>query len=95
VALLREDAELRMPPQPSVVGGVEVARFLADRNGCARRLTLRPAWANGRPAVVMHRQDAGGLVPHGVLLLQVEGERIAGIDTYLDQEVAAAFTRVG
>jgi RNA polymerase sigma-70 factor, ECF subfamily len=94
VALLREDAELRMPPQPSVVGGAEVARFLGDRtNGCTGQLVLRPAWANGRPAVVMYRQDAGGLVPHGVLLLQVEGERIAGIDTYFDQEVVAAFTR--
>ena len=49
------------------------------------------AWANGAPAVVMHRQDAAGLEPHGVLLLQVEGERIVGLDTFFGQEVVAAF----
>ena len=30
VALLREDALLRMPPQPSVSGGLEIARFLLE-----------------------------------------------------------------
>ena len=54
---------------------------------------MRPAWGNGQPAVVMYRQDAGGRVPHGVLLLQIDGERIAAMDTYFDQEVLAAFTR--
>ncbi len=93
VALLREDAELRMPPQASVSGGLEVARFLTDRTGCAVDLVFRPAWANGRPAVVMHRQDAAGLEPHGVLLLQVEGEHIVGLDTFFGQEVVAAFDR--
>ena len=92
VALLREDAELRMPPQPSVVGGARSRASWATATGCAAQLVLRPAWANGRPAVVMYRQDAGGLVPHGVLLLQVDGERIAGDRHLFDQEVLAAFT---
>lgn len=93
VALLREDAELRMPPQPAVLGGLEIARFLADRHACSRGLSFRTAWGNGRPAVVTYRQDAGARVPHGVLLLRVEGDRIAAIDTYFDREVVAAFAR--
>src|SRR2546423_1625697 len=31
VALLREDAIIRMPPQPSIVGALGIARFLAER----------------------------------------------------------------
>jgi hypothetical protein len=41
----------------------------------------------------MFRQDAGDLVPHGVLLLHVEGDRIAALDTYFDQAGVAAFVR--
>src|SRR6516164_474213 len=33
VALLRDDATLRMPPQPSVRGGLQIARFLLETVG--------------------------------------------------------------
>src|SRR6516165_9476642 len=49
VALLREDATLRMPPQPSVSGGLRIARFLLERvaQGDLTRIRHRPTWANG------------------------------------------------
>jgi RNA polymerase sigma-70 factor, ECF subfamily len=80
VALLREDAVMRMPPQPSVSGAAEVGRFLGDRIGSIR---VRPTRANGRPAIVMH--------DHGVIVLDVVGGAIARLDVYLDASLAARF----
>src|SRR6476646_2141164 len=44
VALLREDATLRMPPQPSLSGGLEIARFLRETvaQGDLTRIRHRP-----------------------------------------------------
>src|ERR1700742_2560852 len=75
VSLLREDAMLRMPPQPPVIGAVEIARFLRETGsgGDLRRMRLTPTWANGRPAVVLQRRtDAGALEAHGFTVLEVE-----------------------
>ena len=51
VALLREDATLRMPPQPSLSGGLQIARFFLETvaHGDLTRIRHRPTWAN-RPA---------------------------------------------
>src|SRR5947207_4834254 len=63
VALLREDAVLRMPPQPSVIGAPAVVRFFRETaaRGDLSRMLLTPTRANGRPAVVVQRRtpDAG------------------------------------
>jgi RNA polymerase sigma-70 factor (ECF subfamily) len=64
VALLREDAMLRMPPQPSLRGGLQVARFHLETvaQGDLTRIRHRPTWANGRPAVTIEvRADDGTL----------------------------------
>src|SRR4051812_5122038 len=55
VALLREDAMLRMPPQPSLSGAVQIARFFLETvaHGDLTRIRHRPPWANGRPAVTI------------------------------------------
>ncbi len=94
VSLLRRDATLRMPPQPSVVGAAEVARFLRE-TGCGgdlRRMRLTPTRANGRPAVVLQRRgDAGALLAHGVTLLEVEDGRIAAIDAFIDPALLPRF----
>src|ERR671937_731437 len=87
VALLREDAVLRMPPQPSVLGAAAIARFFRETaaRGDLSRMRLTPSRANGRPAVVVQRRFAdGGLEPHGVLVLEVGGDRIAGIDAFIN-----------
>jgi RNA polymerase sigma-70 factor, ECF subfamily len=87
VSLLREDAMLRMPPQPSVIGAVRIARFFRETaaHGDLARMRLTPTWANGRPAVAIHRRDADrGLIPHGISVLQIVGEQIVGIDSFID-----------
>jgi RNA polymerase sigma-70 factor (ECF subfamily) len=94
VALLREDAVLRMPPQPSVRGAAAIARFFRETaaGGDLAGMTLTSTSANGRPAVAAHRRTAaGGLLPHGILVLEVIGERIAGIDAFIDPSLLPVF----
>lgn len=94
VALLREDAVLRMPPQPAVRGAAAIAAFFRETaaGGDLARIRLLPTWANGRPAVVAHKRTAAGaLVPHGVLVLEVSDEQIAGIDAFIDPGLLPLF----
>ena len=94
--LLREDAALRMPPRPAIVGAAAVGEFWFSARGDARCRAaygrLVPTSANGRPAVaVYHRGDDGTLEPFGVMLLDVDDERIAGFDAYLDPALVPLF----
>jgi RNA polymerase sigma-70 factor, ECF subfamily len=94
VALLREDAVLRMPPQRAVSGAAAIAKFFRETaaGGDLARMQLTATSANGRPAVAAHRRtDAGGLAPHGILVLEVMGERIAAIDAFIDPSLLAVF----
>ena len=95
VALMREDAELRMPPQPSVHGARDVAAWLcrgATGGGSSNATRALPAWANGRPALVMHlRRPGGALEPHGVLVLDVAGGRVRGLDAFIDPALPGLF----
>ena len=93
VALLREDATLRMPPQPSLSGGLRIARFfLETAKGDLTRIRHRPTWANGRPAVTIEvRADDGTQVPHGISVLVIDGGQIVGIDAFLDPTLLPRF----
>ena len=94
VALLREDAVLRMPPQRTVRGAGSIAEFFREQaaGGDLTRMQLTATRANGRPAVAAHRRsDAGALVPHGILVLEVAGERIVGIDAFIDPSLLSVF----
>jgi RNA polymerase sigma-70 factor (ECF subfamily) len=94
VSLLREDALLRMPPQPSVIGAVEIARFLREQagGGDLAHFKLTPTWANGRPAVAIHSAtEDRGLVPHGISVLEIEGGQVIGIDTFIDPSLPSRF----
>ena len=94
VSLLREDATMRMPPQRSLTGAVEIARFLRDvaAGGDLRRMKLTPIWANGRPAVAIHRvSEDRHLIPHGISVLQMDGDHIAGIDSFIDAALLPQF----
>lgn len=94
VALLREDAILRMPPQPSVVGAAAVARFFRETaaGGDLSRMRLTPTSANGRPAVAVQRRTAeGGLSPHGILVFEVTGDVIVGIDAFIEPALLPLF----
>lgn len=94
VALLREDATLRMPPQPSVHGGLRIARFFLQTvaRGDLTRIRHRPTWANGRPAVTIElRAEDGTWVPHGISVLVIEDAQIAAIDAFLDPGLVPRF----
>src|SRR3954452_23222914 len=94
VALLREDAVLRMPPQPSVIGARAIARFFRETapRGDLSRMRLTPTRANGRHAVVVQRVAAdGGVSPHGILVLEISGEAIVGIDAFINSELLPRF----
>jgi RNA polymerase sigma-70 factor, ECF subfamily len=98
VALLREDATLRMPPQPSLQGGPEIARFFLDTvaRGDLTRIRHTATWANGRPAVTIElRAEDGSWVPHGISVLEIEEGRIAAIDAFLDPALLPRFAGHG
>jgi RNA polymerase sigma-70 factor (ECF subfamily) len=83
VALLREDAVLSMPPEPSVAGPAAIAAFFREVCGSVGRLTATATWVNGRPAVSLHeRLPDGTSRPHRLLVLEVEDDRIAVLHAY-------------
>jgi RNA polymerase sigma-70 factor, ECF subfamily len=94
VALLREDATLRMPPQPSLSGGLRIAHFFLETvaEGDLTRIRHRPTWANGRPAVTIEvRAEDDTWIPHGVSLLEIEGAQIVAIDAFLNPALLPRF----
>jgi RNA polymerase sigma-70 factor (ECF subfamily) len=94
VSLLREDAMLRMPPQPSVIGAAAIVRFLRETaaRGDLSRMRLTPTRANGRPAVVVQRRAPdGGLSPHGVLVLEISAGAVVGIDAFIEPSLVPRF----
>jgi RNA polymerase sigma-70 factor (ECF subfamily) len=94
VSLLREDALMRMPPQRSLTGAIEIARFFRDvaGHGSLSNFQLTPTWANGRPAVAIHRRtEDKKLIPHGISVLEIENGRIVRIDSFIDAELLPRF----
>lgn len=94
VSLLREDAMLRMPPQPSLLGGLQIARFFRDAvaHGDLSRIRHAATWANGRPAVTINVETPEGeLIPHGISVLDIEDGRIVGIDAFLKPALLGRF----
>jgi RNA polymerase sigma-70 factor (ECF subfamily) len=97
VALVREDAVLRMPPRAAVHGATAIVSFFREVAGQdLRRITVAPTRANGRPALAMHvRTDAGALMPHGILVLEVAGERVAAFDAFIKPALLPLFGFAG
>jgi RNA polymerase sigma-70 factor, ECF subfamily len=94
ISLLREDAMLRMPPQPSVIGAAAVVRFFRETaaRGDLSRMRLTPTRANGRPAVVVQRRGPdGGLAAHGILVLELAGEAVVRIDAFINPSLVSLF----
>jgi RNA polymerase sigma-70 factor (ECF subfamily) len=87
VALLREDATLTMPPKPVVRGAEAVGDFFRERR--IREVRVVPTRANGQPAVAMYERESGA--PHGVLVLDVEGDAITGLRVFLDPTLVRHF----
>jgi RNA polymerase sigma-70 factor (ECF subfamily) len=94
VALLREDAVLRMPPQSSVIGAAAIATFFRETaaRGDLSRMRLTPTRANGRAAVAVQRRDPDrGLIPHGILVLEIDRDQVVGIDAFIDSSLLRLF----
>jgi RNA polymerase sigma-70 factor (ECF subfamily) len=90
VAMLAQDAVLTMPPRPTWFRGREaVAEFLrgwplADTAGSR----IVPTWANGQLAFGHYPFDADKrtFVPHGIMVLTLDGAEIAEITAFLTPE---------
>jgi RNA polymerase sigma-70 factor (ECF subfamily) len=95
VALLAEEATFAMPPMPSWYDGREaVAEFLRSwpLAGDAR-WRLVPTRANGQLAFghYVWDPDTERFLPHGINVLTLRGDRIAGITAFLEPEAVERF----
>jgi RNA polymerase sigma-70 factor (TIGR02960 family) len=96
VELLTDDAWLTMPPVPLEYQGRDrIARFLSTvpADGDLRRFRLVPTRANGQPAFGLYLRDPQCPIAHatGILLLTLEGERIAALTAFHDTGVLPLF----
>jgi RNA polymerase sigma-70 factor, ECF subfamily len=88
VALLSEDALMTMPPERMrVAGGRAIGDFFGSvpQGGRLNEIRLVPTAANRQPALAAYsRRDDGKHRPYGLMVLQIEGNRIAGIVGFPD-----------
>jgi RNA polymerase sigma-70 factor (ECF subfamily) len=88
VALLREDATLSMPPYTLWLRGPDTIRtWLAGRGAGCRGSQLLPTRACGVPSFAQYKPSAdGGHEAFALIVLELEGDRIAAWNSFLDTE---------
>jgi RNA polymerase sigma-70 factor (ECF subfamily) len=96
VGLLTADARLTMPPEPlEYEGPAAIAGFLSTvpAGGRLDRFRLVPTRANGQPAFGCYLRDAHAPVSHayGLMVLTLDGDRIAAITGFPDTGVFSHF----
>jgi RNA polymerase sigma-70 factor (TIGR02960 family) len=96
VALLTEDAWLTMPPSPlEYQGRPVIASFLRENTTWRRgqRYRLVPTRANTQPAFATYRTDPHAPIAHatGLVVLTLEGERIAAMTQFMDTSIPSRF----
>jgi len=94
IALLTRDAWFTMPPVTLEYQGHEaIARFLRDIWREPRRYRLIPVRANGQPGYGCYVQETQAPVfrAHGIIVLTLEGDRIAAITRFVDNSNLARF----
>ena len=84
VALMSEDAWLRMPPLPLEYQGRELARRFFTAIWGARSYRLVPTRANGQPAFGLYTRDeqAGTYRAVGLLTATLAGEHICDLTRF-------------
>jgi len=94
-SLLHEDATFSMPPYALWLRGqAPVRQWLASRGLGCKGSRLLPTAACGSPAFGQYRaHPEGGHTPWGLIVLELQGDRIAGWNTFLDTETL--FPRFG
>lgn len=95
MALLREDATFSMPPYALWLQGPGAVRsWLLGPGAECRGSRLVPTEACGSPAFGQYRVNpAGGHAPWGLIVLELDGDRVADWNTFLD--TATLFPRFG
>jgi RNA polymerase sigma-70 factor, ECF subfamily len=96
VRLLTDDAWLTMPPSPLEYQGADaIGSFLLQLPTwrSAQRFRLVPTRANTQPAFGVYRTDAHAPIAHGsgLMVLTLEGARIATITIFTDTNVMQRF----
>jgi RNA polymerase sigma-70 factor (ECF subfamily) len=88
VSLLHEDATMSMPPFPWWLHGrAEIQRALLAAGRPCEGTRLVPTAANGSPAFAQYRpDDSGGYQPFALVILELSGDVITEMTTYLDAE---------
>lgn len=82
-ALMAEDATLSMPPYTLWLRGREsITAWLLGRGAGCRGSRLIPVSASGAPAFAQYRE--GGRDPWALIVLDVRGDHIAGMTSFLD-----------
>lgn len=91
-SLLHEDAVMTMPPFDLWLQGPDsIGQWLRGPGLPCQGSRLVATQASGAPAFGQYRD--GGRTPWGLIVLELDGARIAGWNTYLD--VATLFPRFG
>jgi RNA polymerase sigma-70 factor, ECF subfamily len=95
IALLTDDAWVRMPPQPyEYQGHTAIAAFMRDRAiRRGARLRLVPTRANGQPAFGAYLPDAHAAISraYALIVLTLEGDRISAMTWFGDLSVFPHF----
>lgn len=94
-SLLREDATLSMPPYSLWLRGREsIQAWMLGRGSGCRGSRLVPTAACGSPAFGQYRPaEGGGYRPFALIVLELAGDRIAAVNSFLDTETL--FPRFG
>src|SRR5262245_54808168 len=96
VAILHEDATLSMPPYRLwLQGHGSIRGWMLGRGAACRGSRLIPVRASGSPAFGQYRPSGPGgrHEPWALIVLELSGNRIAGMNSFLD--TAALFPRFG
>jgi RNA polymerase sigma-70 factor (ECF subfamily) len=93
IALMHEEATLSMPPYELWLQGHEsiAAWLLGHGIGCDGSRLVPVEACGGTPAFAQYRR--GGAEPWAIVLLELDGDRITGMTSYLDVETL--FPRFG
>jgi len=91
--LLHEDATISMPPYSLWLRGHDaIRRWMLGPGAPCRGSLLVPTAACGSPAFGQYRPSADGIHrPWALVVLEIRGERIAAIHSFLDAELFARF----
>jgi RNA polymerase sigma-70 factor (ECF subfamily) len=94
VTLVREDATFSMPPYALWLQGPDAIRgWLEGRGSVCRGSKLVPVAACGSPAFGQYHPTERGYAPWALVVLELDGDRIAGWNSFLDTETL--FPRFG